>query len=480
MNCLTILHIFFIYLIKKCLCEQQKRFITIPFQIQEERQYSSKEYTPEIYIYNNFYRNITFSFSMGNPYQKVDGIIMNDNLCFEMKLLNDLDDDYDYLKTTNNKYSPKDSYSSSLNHKELRWKKGQYYTLLSDLFTFGSEKNYNLTLLLKQTDDANIDLDSIKNQKYIIKFGLNVQSSFTGDECPNFLYYVRAKTSIPKYIISFIFQNSKEGLLVIGDDLFNYNPKIYNESYYYGVYTFNYDSFNHDEETIIDSFNKSFNLNKSDSYIKYNYGCIIGTDEYRQKIDNIFFNKLIANNTCKIQLVKFNESSEYYIYICKENINLKMFPKLVFFSRLYRFNFELNYQDLFVKKFDNNIYFLVLFRANQNNKDDWILGEPFYKKYTFSFNLDAKIVGFYNKILTEEKNNQIEEKNKVIQENNNKTIMIILISIFGVIFITLLMIISFYFGKRLREKRRKRANELKEDNYEYFPESEKDNNKLIN
>ena len=139
----------------------------------------------------------------------------------------------------------------------------------------------------------------------------------------------------------------------------------------------------------------------------------------------------------------------------------------------------MNYQDLFVKKFDNNIYFLVLFRENKNNQDDWVLGEPFYKKYTFSFNLDAKIVGFYNKIFTEGNEKQKEEEIEIIQENN-KTILIILLSIFGIIFIALLMIISFYFGKRLREKRRKRANELKEDNYEYFPESEKENNKLIN
>ena len=416
---------------------------------------------------------------MGNPYQKVDGIIMNDNLCFEMKLLNDLDNNYDYLKSTNNKYSPKDSYSSSITHKELRWKKGQYYTLLSDLFSFDSEKNYNLTLLLKQTEDVNIDLNRIKNQKYIIKFGLNVPSSFTGDECPNFLYYVRAKASISKYIVSFIFQNSNEGILIIGDELYNYNPKIYNESYYNGVYTFNYNSFNHDQEIILDLSNNSLVLNKSDAYIKYNFGCIIGTDEYKQKIDNIYFSELFANNTCKIQLVRFNESSEYYIYICSENINLKFFPKLVFFSRFYRFNFELNYQDLFVKKFDNNIYFLVLFRENKNNQDDWVLGEPFYKKYTFSFNLDAKIVGFYNKIFTEGNEKQKEEEIENIQENN-KTILIILLSIFGIIFIALLMIISFYFGKRLREKRRKRANELKEDNYEYFPESEKENNKLIN
>ena len=71
--------IFIIYFINKCLCEK-KRFITIPFKIQQENSYSSKDYNPDIFLYNNFYKNYTFSFSIGNPMQKVDGIIMEDNL----------------------------------------------------------------------------------------------------------------------------------------------------------------------------------------------------------------------------------------------------------------------------------------------------------------------------------------------------------------------------------------------------------------
>ena len=42
------------------------------------------------------------------------------------------------------------------------------------------------------------------------------------------------------------------------------------------------------------------------------------------------------------------------------------------------------------------------------------------------------------------------------------------------------MFLSFYYGMKLKEGRKKRANELKEDNYEYFPESDKENNKLFN
>jgi hypothetical protein len=321
-------------------------------------------------------------------------------------------------------------------------------------------------------------MNEIKNKKYIIKFGLNVQNSFSGDECPNFMIYIRSKASIAKYISSFIFKNSNEGILVIGDELYKYNPKIYNESYHTGVYTFKYNALNYAEETIYDASNKTTILKKTEAYIEYNYGIIIGTDEYKQKIDEIFFNKLISNNICRIQIIKISEGSYYYIYICKENIDLTNFPRLVFFSRNYKFNFELNYQDLFVKKPDNNIYFLILFNINKESNQNWILGEPFYKKYTFSFNIDARIVGFYDKIFDNE--TKVED-NEVNSPKNNKSIIVVILIILGVIFVIALMVLSFYFGMKLKEKRKIRANELKdEDNYEYFPESEKENNKIIN
>ena len=153
-------------------------------------------------------------------------------------------------------------------------------------------------------------------------------------------------------------------------------------------------------------------------------------------------------------------------------MNLDNFPKLIFFSRSYSYNFELEQKDLFIKKFDGNIYFLIIFRFDNDNKDNWILGEPFYKKYTFSFNIDAKIVGFYNKIF--------EEENSSNNPENNKNITYIFLIIAITIILILLMILSFYCGMKLKAGRKKRANELKEDNYEYFPELDKENNKIIN
>ena len=469
--------LFIICSVKKC-DNISKRYISIPFKIQQESTYTSQNYNSDIFIKNNFYKNITYNFNIGDPPKKVDGIISNDNLCFEMKLVEDLGIDKDYIKSTNNKYFPKDSSSFSLSHKELRWSKGQYMTLGSDLFNFNSEKNYNLTFLLYKTDDEKFDFNSVRNRKYIIKFGLNIQTSFTGDECPNFIVYTRGKAALSKYLFSYIFKSPQEGLLIIGDELYNYNPRIYNQSHFTGVYNFNHNSLNHDKVIIFDKNNDQYiTLNKSNAFIDYKYGIIIGTNQYKQLIAQFFFNKLIDENICKEQLVNLNDTSKYYIYICNENLNLLTFPKLVFFSRNYKYNFELDSQDLFIKKFDNNFYFLVIFRQNADDNDDWILGEPFYKKYTFSFNLDARIVGFYDKIFPDEKDN--EEK---IENNNegNNMMKIIFIIISCLILIALLMFLSFYYGMKLKEGRKKRANELKEDNYEYFPESDKENNKIIN
>ena len=39
-----------------------------------------------------------------------------------------------------------------------------------------------------------------------------------------------------------------------------------------------------------------------------------------------------------------------------------------------------------------------------------------------------------------------------------------------------LVVFAYYIGVRVREKRRKKANELKDDNYEYIPEKNNDIN----
>ena len=88
------------------------------------------------------------------------------------------------------------------------------------------------------------------------------------------------------------------------------------------------------------------------------------------------------------------------------------------------------------------------------------MGEPFYKKYNFTFNLDAKMIGFYNPYFDFEKEEEINGNNNV-EENNNNTWKIIIFCVLGFIILALLMFLSFYFGMKIKEGRKKRANELK-------------------
>ena len=177
-----------------------------------------------------------------------------------------------------------------------------------------------------------------------------------------------------KYIISYEFVDDYNGYLVIGDELYNYNPKIYHESQYISTYTNDKNLLIRDSKgIIIDAVNyKNIVLNETETvlYIEYDLGVIIGTNQYKQIIDEIFFNKLFSKNICQIKTVNLNSSNKYYIYSCKEeNLNLKKFPKIIFISKILTFNFEFSYNDLFSKKINGIYYFLILFKANNANND---------------------------------------------------------------------------------------------------------------
>ena len=492
MNCIFYSFII-IVIFQKCQMDTQK-YLLIPFSLQQEKQDTSQLYDSNTFIQNNFYKNITFDFYIGDPPQKVNGIIINDNLCFELKIEKDLYTYNNFFNFINNKYKPKDSSTFSVINKELRWDKGQYMTLGSDFFKFENhEESYNLTFLLKKTDEELIDLDELKNTNYILKFGLNALTSFSGDECPNFMNSIKSKARLSKYLISFEFKDANNGYLVIGDELYNYNSKIYHESQHIGIYTDSLYNLNHNKEIIIDERNhQNITLNLSYIYLQYDLGVIIGTNEYKQIIDDIFFNTLIDKKICQIDKVKLNTTDNYYLYSCNENnLDIKLFPKIIFYSHSYNFNFELNYNDLFVKKNNNRYYFLILFKENNdlntNTKEEWKMGEPFYKKYNFTINTDARILGFYNpnydfeedKEIKDEESNDKKGNNETLNNNSSNNIALIIIFIvLGSLLVAFLMFISFYYGLKMRYGRKIRANELNEDNYEYFPESTNDQNKL--
>ena len=67
------------------------------------------------------------------------------------------------------------------------------------------------------------------------------------------------------------------------------------------------------------------------------------------------------------------------------------------------------------------------------------------------------------------------DKDELPNENHNINFKKIIIIFLLVILIIGLFILTFFLGKKYNEQRKKRANELKDDNYEYFPESNEKN-----
>ena len=125
------------------------------------------------------------------------------------------------------------------------------------------------------------------------------------------------------------------------------------------------------------------------------------------------------------------------------------------------------------------MYFLIIFKnsnTTQNNENDlWYLGQPFIKKYPFSVNYDSKTIGFY---FQKEENDFLNNTKNTIKEIENNNRLVNVIKYIGVILISFIALyFAYYIGLKARERRRKRANEMKDDDYEYISETNKDVNK---
>jgi len=119
--------------------------------------------------------------------------------------------------------------------------------------------------------------------------------------------------------------------------------------------------------------------------------------------------------------------------------------------------FELTYEDLFKEKNDK-LYFLIYFN-DKNTFSRYTIGQILLKKYLLTFNYDTKYIGFYNK--------NIPINSTETESGSNKGYGLFLYFVVIILFIVFLAL-GFLLGKKIYENtRKKRANELLDDDYEY-------------
>ena len=290
---------------------------------------------------------------------------------------------------------------------------------------------------------------------------------------------------IETFDISFKYNSESEGVIIIGQEPHLYDPENYFEMQYriyganggeslYDWYLFpdtSYISLKKEINGTIEIINEPIKIMRA-LKIKFDFGLILGTDEYRKMIKKIFFDNLITEEKCFEENIKKEKYGEIFIYYCDKKLTEDLiqneFPSIYFNVKQFNKTFELTYKDLFREK-DGKLYFLIYFDSS-NYGPFFTVGSIFLKKYFFTFNQDTKMIGYYNVDLPNGQKDKVS--NKIISFLKNEYLIIIVVILF-IIF----GVVGFFFGKAVYDTvRKKRVNEL-DDNYDYVSQ---DNNKNIN
>jgi len=476
------------------------KIISIPFNFKFLKS-SYYSYNSTDFLNEHYKKELLLQMNIGTPTQKVITYLNQDSSCFQL-ILSELNitNDYNPGKSKTFNINKIQNVSPNLNS-------------VNDIINFNPNETHKMNLVFNK--DLNINM---YDKSFIPEIGLNIPLIYSGNNiysCPNFIYDLRKMKAIDKAIFSIKYNNKFEGQFILGNVLHKYDPSHFKEEHYHAKYFYSKFGFSYNNIYMKYPWNKTEYLNitgngkKKEVEINLNSGFIIGTEDFKNFIHNIFFKYLVEKKICNLDLVKYNQTdiklgNEFYLYNCnhmkftgQDNPRFQKtnyyeeFPKLIINSKYFEYDFELTNKDLFEQIYSRD-YFLIIFPKNikdQINKDIWYLGEPFYKKYPFTIDLDAKTIGFYlnnedvyNKvndtknIINKDNNN---DKNIIMKDNNSKT-KNILIKIAEILFGIGLLICGIYIGMKVKEGRKKRANELKDDSYEYISDDNKDINTSLN
>ena len=323
--------------------------------------------------------------------------------------------------------------------------------LTEDIFSFFEITKENKTLILSYIyapmNNNEFEMTVPKFPYTCANIGLKLSSDQLEAFKYNFLRELKALNIIDNYVfyIEYNETNNKEGNLIIGKKPHEENNK-YDYKQYKEIYALNMEIglywMLRFDTIFLKNVEKGknlfiFNISKnSEAIIEHNLNNIFGTYEFMEFIENNFFEEKINNNICKKNYLLNNLIN----YECNFFKDIEYFPTIFFEHKNLMYIFELNYKDIFVKYNDK---YICLIWFDLKNKNKWRLGKPFLKKYLFSFDLDKKIIGFYNPNIKDE----IEEKNN--NKNIKLTLLIIIILSLISFFICYLFAKTIYKNKKI-------------------------------
>lgn len=275
-----------------------------------------------------------------------------------------------------------------------------------------------------------------------------------------YISQLKDKKLIDKEIFYIKYDDDTKGELVIGEDpMRNNTSKI---KYYRKEID------NHQWRVKMNSVDYGNDVIEGDVYadFKIELGAMIGNEFYYNTIKKNFFNDMLSKGKCfEYQIT----NTHYYTFKCKDTKDIyKNFPPLTF-----EFNKDLNikftYDDLFqydTNDINSDVKLFKVFFSN-NKKEEWTLGEPFFKKNIMVFDSKDKTIGIM--LLP------FSFLDTVFKYKYYIILPIILISLF------LFIIIRYMKRRQLNQKKGKKAKGLLPitDMNTFYTDNEEEMNEII-
>ena len=380
------------------------------------------------------------------------------------------------LSDTFNHFNEKDS---STYHSMEKCQKREYYYNYDDEWpeaettcpsyeTFSFYKDIDMKNKIKK-EQVYFDLVRYMKDNMTGVLGLNL---FFNDRrvSSSFLSVLKKYNLTNNYYWYFDFNSSKneKGKLVIGalldeiyEDKYDRND-LHNSNYYLGYYYYSLDF----QKIVVKNDSVPIIFEDESCELNFDINTLVLSIEYKRYFKNIIQDlideKKCFNDTFYQCVDLYEHKSEHIFYYCKNEKEVKEELKKIilpiqFYSNELDYIFEITIDDI-LKETDEYIFIKLLFHQFGGT---CTLGKPFSLKYKFILNPDKKGVSFYPKFKTK----------KGLEINWGIVLKVFLIVGLCIIF----AIFGIIIGKKLYGiRRKKRANEMNDDDYEYFSENKKE------
>lgn len=439
-----------------------------------------KEYNGTNYAIDNFETEVITEMKMGDPYQTVKVLLSGDSCAFKIGKSKYCVNSDEYLSYYNRNKSNDFTFTPIYSAKDMDFNNEMGHTAEDTLTAYTDMELKNETIF----KNIGFFLGSDTDEKLCGVVGLE-KNNIICDRIYNLVNESKKMkyTNNYNFMLKYNNNSNNEGLYIIGGEMKDI-IKNYNESnvfnikltdrvhiYKFGV-EINKVFLGKDANETID-VNIAGEINNDRTFI------VVG-NKYFDNFSTSFFNKYFQNDVCSVNIYDNDPqlvlSEKYKVIECdKEKFgknDLKNFPRFYLYLGDYFEERKIYFDgiDLFTET-KYKYFFNIIFDNNPQSKIE--LGKVFLKKYPVNFNYENKLLEIYDNYLevpSEDGKNPGGDDNPKDKGNIiwiYIMIVVILVAIFGVL--------GYFLGKYVNKMRKRRANELTDDDYEYKSEEQKDN-----